>query len=169
MRLRVDLTVGHPAADVWAAMSSPAGAACLSALDRTAGTFTLLVGSGTLVLEGTADVAADPRALTVTLHARAAEASGGGGARVTLMARVGDDGLFSTIDLEAEVVLSGDLGTRSRLIAEALYRIADEWAVCLEEHLGPGTPPRPVPAQPPVAEADRPRWLGRLVRRIRGG
>ena len=171
MRLRADLNVGSPAADVWAAVSSPSGAACLPGMDPVNGRFTLVVETGEVVLEGSADVASDPRARTVTVDARGTEISGGGRARATLLLRVGDDGLFSTVDLEAEVSLTGEIAGRDRLVADALYRLADEWADRLEDHLGA---PARAPAErngdsgavEPAAGDDG--WLSRLIGKLRG-
>jgi carbon monoxide dehydrogenase subunit G len=165
MRLRADLSVGRPAADVWAAISSRAGVACLPAVDLERGTFSVALESGTLVLEGSADVVSDPRVRTVTVDARGT--SGGGRARATMMIRVREDGLFSTVDIEAELSLSGELAGRDRLVAEALYRLGDEWAACLEGRLGARASVEPA-RRTAVPEAETAGWLSRLLGRFRG-
>lgn len=172
MRLRADLTVGHPAAGVWAAMCSATGAACVDGLDPEAGTFTLALESGPLVVAGTADVASDERARTVTVDARGVTVPGGVRVRATLMARVLEDGLFCTVDVEAEVSPSAGPSGEGRLVAEALYRLADRFAECLERSLGTGPPAVPaVPAEsmPGAAEAGfEAGWFRRLIGRLGG-
>ncbi len=172
MRIREDFTVGHPAADVWSLLSSAEGAACLPGFDLdTPGTVSFNVDARRLVFDGTASTAADERARTVTVDAKGVERSGLGRARITLMMRVADDGLFSSVQLEAEVSLTGELSSMARLIAEAAYPLSDEFAERLEICLGIGSrPPAPAPQAGAGADAEPEEahgWLGRLLGRIR--
>jgi len=170
MRIREDFTVGHPAADVWSLLSSAEGAACLPGFDLgTPGTVSFRVDARRLVFDGTASTAADERARTVTVDARGVERSGLGRARITLMLRVADDGLFSRVQLEAEVSLSGELSDMARRIAEASYPLSDEFAERLEVCLGRGSrPPAPIPDSGADAESEETGgWLDRLLGRFR--
>ena len=96
------------------------------------------------------------------------ERSGRGRARSTLLLRVEEDGLFSTVNVEADLHLSGEIASESRLIAEQAYRLADRVAECLEQRLGPGLPtevpePASTPEPGPAAEPREPLgWLRRL-------
>jgi len=170
MRIREDFTVGHPAADVWLLLASAEGAACLPGLDlEPPGTVSFDVQARRLVFDGTAATAADERARTVTVEAKGVERSGLGRARITLMMKVGDDGLFSNVQVEADVSLAGELSGMARLIAEAAYRLSDEFVEAIEACLGKGSrPPAPVPAADTGDEdGDPDGWLSRLLGRLR--
>jgi carbon monoxide dehydrogenase subunit G len=176
MRIRADFGVGHPAAEVWALLSSPDGAGCVPGLSiegSAGGSLGLDVEARHLVFDGTAAVASDPRARTVTIEVKGTERGGRGRARSTLLLRVEEDGLFSTVNVEADLHLSGEIASESRLIAEQAYRLADRVAECLEERLGPGRPaagPDRAPAAEPTAAAEPGRpvgWLRRWFRRDR--
>lgn len=172
MRIRADFGVGHPAPDVWALLSSNDGVGCLPGLvldESGEGALSFDVEARHLVFEGTASVASDQRARTVTVEARGTERAGRGKARTTLMLRVDDDGLFSTVNVEADLHLSGEVASMGRLMAEAAYRMADQVAECLDEKLGEGSrPPAPLP-QPTSQGVEREGgWLRRIADRIIG-
>jgi len=174
MRIREDFTVGHPAADVWALLASSEGADCLPGLDlEPPGTVSFDVEARRLVFDGTSATASDERARTVTVEAKGVERSGLGRARVTLMMRVGDDGLFSNVQVEADVSLTGELSDMARLIAETAFRLSDEFAGAIEACLGKGSrPPAPIP-EAGAGDGDgdgdgkADGWLGRLLGRMR--
>jgi carbon monoxide dehydrogenase subunit G len=175
MRIRADFTIGHPAAGVWAALSSPEATGWVPGLAVDAGVLTVDVETRDLVFDGTAAATSDARAGTVTVEAKGLERSGLGRARATVMLRVIEDGLFSSVGIEAEFALSGGLAELSRLIAEAFYRTADGFAEGLEAHLAGGrlpAAPGPVPVVPDAASAPtgeaREGWLRRALRRLRG-
>ncbi|MBU1227830.1 MAG: hypothetical protein KJ698_11560 [Actinobacteria bacterium] len=173
MRIRADFGVGHPAADVWSLLASSQGHSCVPGLQvgqAGRGSFAFDVQARHLVFDGTAAVASDERARTITVEARGAEQAGRGKARTTLMVKVADDGLFSTVNVEADLHLTGEIASLTRLIAEAAYRIADQVAECLEARLGTG-PPRVRPAAPPPPGEPEPKtgWLRRLAGRLGGG
>lgn len=170
MRIRADFGVGHPAAEVWALLSSPDGVSCLPGLelsDSGSGTLVFDIEARHLVFDGTAAVASDQRARTVTVEAKGIERAGLGKARTTMMLRVEDDGLFSTVNVEADLHLSGRISSMGRLMAEAVYRMADQVAECLDTKLGVGSrppAPRPIPDPEPAPE---PGWLRRIADRFR--
>lgn len=169
MRIRADFGVGHPAPDVWALLASE-GSGCVPGLTPgDPGSLAFDIEARHLVFEGSAAIASDRRARTVTVEAKGTERSGLGKGRATLLLRVDDDGLFSTVNVEAELHLSGEVSAWSRLIAEAAYRLADGVAECLDARLGEGSRP-PAPAPDPVPAEPEPepglwkRLLGRLSR-----
>ena len=170
MRIRADFGVGHPAAEVWALLSSPEGAGCLPGLaveSPERGSLAFDVEARRLVFAGSAAVASDRRARTVTVEAKGSETSGRGKGRVTMMLRVVEDGMFSTVEVEAELHLSGEISSMARLIAEAAYRMADEVAECLDTRLGVGSrPPAPVPEAVPEEPAAPDGWFRRSLRRL---
>jgi len=172
MRIRADFGVGHPAADVWALLASDQGAACVPGLQLNppgGGSIAVDVEARHFVFEGTAAVASDERARTVTVEAKGVERTGLGKARTTVMLRVDDDGLFSTVNVEADLHLSGEVAVMARLVAEAAYRMADEITECLDAKLGAGSrPPAPKPAPAPEPPESGTGWVRRLVGRLGG-
>ena len=176
MRIRADFGVGHPAADVWALLAGPEGAACVPGLDLPgsgSGSLAIDVEARHLVFEGEAAVASDERARTVTVEARGVERGGRGKARATLLLRVDEDGMFSTVAVEADLHLSGEIAAESRLVAEEAYRLADRLAGCLEERLGRAASASTVAVPLPKETTDRTvrddGWLHRLLRRLGAG
>ena len=171
MRIRADFGVGHAAPDVWALLSSGAGAECVPGLSLgTAGEGQLEmdVEARHLVFDGTADVASDEPARTVTAEIRGTERSGLGKARAIVMLRVEEDGLFSTVNAEADLHLTGQLSSMARLLAESAYRLADGLADRLDANLGAGSRP-PAPTPEPVSSATPDRgWWRRLLDRLGG-
>jgi carbon monoxide dehydrogenase subunit G len=177
MRIRADVGVGHPANDVWALLASRSGAKCVPGLTTGPGDVRSLafdVEARHLIFDGTASAASDGRARTVTVEAKGVERAGLGKARTTVMLRVDDDGLFSSINLEADLHLSGEVASMARLIAEVVYRLADEMAECLDERLGAGArPPAPPPPTPPPessrsSDQQRTGWVRSLLDRLGG-
>jgi carbon monoxide dehydrogenase subunit G len=176
MRIRADFGVGRPAAEVWARLSSADGLACVPGLvvAGSEGSLTIGVGDRLLVFDGSAAVASDRRARTVTVEAKGAERSGRGRGRITMLLKVEEDGLFSTVDVEADLHLSGELASMTRLVAEAAYRLADRVAECLDRGAGAAPEPadlrpaHPAPeAPPPLEEVEERRgWVRRFLGRI---
>lgn len=170
MRIRADFGVGHPAAEVWALLASGMSAACVPGLqigESGAGTLSLDAGARHLVFEGTAAVASDRRACTVTVEAKGTERAGLGTARTTMLLRVAEDGLFSTVNVEADLHLSGELVPITRLLAESAYRLADQVAECLDTTLGAGSrPAAPRPTPQPVDPEPPAGWLRRIADRL---
>jgi carbon monoxide dehydrogenase subunit G len=172
MRIRADFGVGHPAAEVWALLASEDGPGCVPGLavsGPSAGSLEFDVEARHLVFEGSAAAASDRRARTVTVEARGEERSGLGRARTTLILRVDEDGLFSTVNVEADLHLSGEISSMARLIAEAAYRLADGIAECLDAALGAGSLPpaaSPVPEAVPDEAGAVQGWLRRFLGRV---
>ena len=170
MRIRADFGVGHPADEVWALLASDDGPSCVPGLQLDppgGGSIAFNVEARRMVFEGTAAVATDERARTVTVEAKGVERSGRGRARTTLMLRVDDDGLFSTVNIEADLHLSGDVASLARLIAEAVYRMADQVAECLDEKLGADARPEgPGPVRAGGDPEPAAGWLRRLIDRF---
>ncbi|MCB2223238.1 MAG: hypothetical protein KQH83_03595 [Actinobacteria bacterium] len=172
MRLRADFGVGHPAAEVWARLASPDGAGCVPGVEIAGpdgGSLAIDVEARHLVFDGSAAVASDRRARTVTVEARGVERAGRGRGRATLLLSVEEDGLFSTVRVEADLHLSGEVADMSRLIAEAAYRLADGVAECLDASLGSAPAPE-APAGQGLADGDgerhRPGWVRRVLGRL---
>ncbi len=181
MRIRADFGVGHPAAEVWGRLASPEGCECVPGLSiggPEEGSIAFDVGARRLTFGGSAVVVSDPRAHTVTVEAKGVERSGLGKGRVTLLLNVEEDGLFSTVRVEADLHLTGEAASMSRLIAEAAYRLADGVAECLDTALG-STPPVtaavPEPPQPASPDESEPApikvggWLRCVLRRAGRG
>ncbi|MCJ7726415.1 MAG: hypothetical protein MUP76_08535 [Acidimicrobiia bacterium] len=170
MRIRADFGVGHPAAEVWALLSSGDGAACVPGLEigeSGSGTLALDAGARHLVFDGTAAVASDRRARTVTVEAKGIARAGMGKARTTMLLRVAEDGLFSTVNVEADLHLSGEIVSITRLLAESAYRLADQVAECLDLALGADSRPAAPRSEPqPADPGPPPGWLRRLADRL---
>jgi len=174
MRLRADLAIGRPAPEVWETIASGRGLRRVAGLvpdGEGGGSLVINMDGEDLVFDGRGAAVGDRERRTVTVEARGEERSGRGRARMVISLRVAEDGLFSTISVEAEIIVTGGLSVVSHRIAETAYRVCDEWAAAVESGLAePGRPQAlsgaPIPA---AAPAPRRRLLGALLRRMGRG
>lgn len=178
MKVREDFTIGHPADAVWSLLADrDQAAACVPGLDPAARRLVLAVGDDSLDLIGTATVRMRPGDRVCHLELRGEEPAGRGKARARLDVSVEGGGLFSTVHVDADVTLGGELADMPRTgwLTEAAYRLADGFAECVERRLGAAlgrasgtdTAPAEAGAVRPAEPAERPGWLQRVIGLLR--
>ena len=102
------------------------------------GQLSVKLGPMTATFEGTATVAPDPATKTATIEGKGVDKRGGSRGQVKLDYAVIAAGTGSTVDIDADITLSGPAAQfgRTGLINEISKRLIGDFVDCLEAKLG---------------------------------
>lgn len=151
MKIEHVFEVGRPPEEVWAlfqdvpeVVGCMPGAELLEELgdDRYRGRVSIRLGAIQARFEGEAQRRADPERRAGTLEGQGLDRSGGSRGRVQLEYRISPAAAGSEVAIDADVTLSGPAAQfgRAGIVRELSSRLIREFAQCLEEKLGAGSP-----------------------------
>lgn len=105
------------------------------------GQLSVKLGPMTAAFEGMATVKPDPATKSATIEGKGVDKRGGSRGQVKLNYAIVATGTGSTVDIDADITLSGPAAQfgRTGLINEISKRLIDDFVDCLEAKLGAGS------------------------------